>query len=87
MTCFLRELFCLFLLFLDACRETCVLILLDPYLTLDGLVERNQCFGLLYIRYLLDGVQEHLHEVVMVETVDLYEKVVLSGYEMTLHNF
>ena len=87
MICFLRVLFCLFLLFLDACRETCVLILLDPDLTLDGLIEGYQSLSLLYIRDLLDCVQEHLHEVVMVETIDLYKKIVLSGYEMTLDYF
>ena len=83
----MRVLFCLFLLFLDACRETGVLIVLDPYLTLDRLVEGYLCLSLLDIRNLLDGVEKNLHEVVMVETVDLYKKIVLSGYKMTLHYF
>ena len=86
MTLSWRVLFCLFLLFLDAGREACVLILLDPYLALDSLVEGYLRFGLLYIRNLLDGVKKYLHQVVVVEAVDLDQEVVLSGYEMTLHH-
>ena len=72
---------------LHACREACILIFLDPYLTLDRLIEGNLSLCLLYIRDLLDSVQEDLHEVVVVKAEELDQQGVLSGYEMTLHNF
>ena len=72
---------------LHAGREAGVLVLLHPNLTLDRLIERDLSLGLLNIRDLLDGVQKDLHKVVMVKAEDLDEKIVLSGYKVTLHNF
>ena len=72
----MHVLFCLFLLFLDAGREAGVLIFLDPYLTLNRLIQRYLSLGLLYIRYLLDCIQQHLHEVVVIKAVYLDKKIV-----------
>ena len=58
-----------------------------PHLTLYGLVERNLSFSLLYIRNLLDSIQQDLHQMVVVKAINLDKKVVLSCYKVTLYNF
>ena len=71
---------------LDAFREAGVLILLDPYLTFYGLIQRYLGLGLLHIRNLLDGIKKNLHQMVVVKAIYLDEQIVLSRHEMTFDN-
>ena len=53
--------------------ENSVLILINPHLPLNRLIQRNHCVGGLDVGEFLDGVHKHLHEVVVVEAIELHE--------------
>ena len=53
----------------------------------DGLVERDQRLGLSDARNILDGVDQDVHQVVLVEAIEFQQQGMLTGYKMTLDHF
>ena len=64
-----------------------VLVILDPDLALDRVVEGDHRVGGLDEGDFLDGRQEDLHEVVVVEAIDLGEDGIFPRNEVTFDNF